>query len=264
MCFADARGIPVVNEKGEPISLDEVKRILTIPYLHDLIATEVPRNPRIPHQNRGLLRSLIQDENGTAYNNFADYQAGIVNENYPVFGIDANRDVRQSLESTQVFDALINLLTRTTRSENIAVVMMHGYYSGGGVFGTYAIENGANVAHAVMVKGGKDFANAIWKFLYTSKVDDFYSDTESYPLKYAGEWNQLLYNNNRNILSIDIELSYPEFDEGRRGETGNRKYDAKKIRKTFDGVLVPGGGSYFEMLRTYSTIIAEYKERQGN
>ena len=44
------------------------------------------------------------------------------------------------------------------------------------------------------------------------------------PLKYAGEWNQLLFID-YDILSVDVELPSWPFDEGRRGQG----YDPTKV-----------------------------------
>jgi hypothetical protein len=241
MCFADARGIPVVDEEGKPLSLEEAKEGITIPYLHDLIATEVPRD----QGDKKLLRSLIQDENGTAFNNIDDYNGGIINKDYPRYGIDANRDIRKSLESTQVFDAFISSLTTVTRPENIKVIMVHGYYPNGAVFGTYTVDDQGKVD---MVPEGEDFAKMIHGALFTSEFKKFYDDTQREPLRYAGEWNQVLYREHGKIISVDIELPKELFDEGRRNEQSINRYDSAKVKETFDGVLVPGKDSFQSVL----------------
>jgi hypothetical protein len=259
MAFADARGIPVVDEIGNKLSIDEAVSRISIPYLHNLIAKQVPIDPRDPNKT-GLLRTLIQDSNGTAFKTFEDYKAGKVDPEYPRYGIDANRDIRGSLVSTRNFGLFIDSLRRNTSVENIKVIMMHGYYQGGGVFGTYSVKSGEE---AVMDNNdAKYFANALWDYLYPPPIADFFSGTDTEPLKYAGEWNQTLYRDHGGILSVDIELPR-NFDEGRRNETvnGQKKYNPQDVLEQFDGILARNKGSYYGLLDGCSELIDKYIEK---
>jgi hypothetical protein len=267
MAFADARGIPVVDEDGNNEGITTVLNKLTIPYLHDLIATEVPRKPEKSTAKK-LLRSLIQTYNGTAFASFADYPNNISNT-YPLYGIDANRDVQvlvneqKALPSTQSFIGFIRTLGS---SQNIKVIMVHGYYRDGGVFGQYEIKMGTLQNRtpgpvAVLVDGAQNFAYAFWNYLFRSTPDPFFPDTEFVPLKFAGEWSQILHEKFR-ILSVDVELvrddnnTLRNFDEGCRGDS-DREYGPGKVREDKDfesGVLEKGPepkGSFYELLETY-------------
>jgi hypothetical protein len=290
MCFADARGIP--NEFWENTEQEiptkytrssakvkvltlfnkqaRLKPGLTIPALYDALVKTVRddiwewnnvtgKGERINREI--IMRTAIQDCNGEAFRNMTDYNSNNVDDYYPRHGVDANRDIRKSLESTRMFEGFIKELLTSTRPENIKVIMMHGYYSDGGVFGVYEVKS-ANKAE--MVDGGKYFAHAIWAYLYNEpigEIPEFYGNTETNPLGFAGEWNQVLYKDNRGILSVDIELPF-SFDEGRRGQTDWRAYNANKVIEEFDGILARGQGNYFELLKAYDTEINDYKNRQ--
>jgi hypothetical protein len=244
MCFADARGIPVVDKDGKPLPLAEAKGRITIPYLHHLIEQIIPSA-----DGRKLLRTLIQDYNGTAFNSIGDYNDEIVNEDYPRYGIDTNRDIRKSLESTQRFDAFISSLTAVTGPENIKVIMVHGYELGGKIYGTYTVNKGK----VDMALGGEDFAKTIHRALFRSEFKKFYRDTQEAPLTYAGEWNQILYKEHDKIISVDLELPKEFFDEGRRQDPdNNNRYDPMKVQETFNGVLAPGKDSFQSVLRKIS------------
>jgi len=273
MAFADARGIPVVNENGERVSsidglLDEYRRHgKTIPYLHDLIAKEVPTTPN--GTTKRLLRTSIQNHNESAYSSFENYQADIRDGNYPLYGIDANRDVKPWLASTNRFLEFIENLNRGRNPEDIKIIMIHGYKSGGGVYGTYKVESGEK---ATLVSDEiRDTSKAIWSYLFVydnnSEKDDFYGSTDKHPLDYAGEWNQLLYRE-FGILSVDIELPNFPYDEGRRGDlTVGNDYKIRtpeKIREDFgnDGVLVSRKGGFYKLLKEYNDVINKYKNRQ--
>jgi hypothetical protein len=138
--------------------------------------------------------------------------------------------------------------------------MMHGYDTEGTVYGTYEVN--VDTKMAVIKNDGRDFARAFWSYLYETRnrIKNFYDTTETEPLKFAGEWNRLLYKDNSGILSVDIELP-GSFDEGRRGEINWRKYNANKVEKEFNGILANGRGNYYELLENYSSIIDKYKEQ---
>jgi len=132
MAFADARGIPVVDEKGD--RLTSVEQILdnyksntkNIPYLHNLIATkmdidELVKKRKITQGEAIILKNLAKkpDEEvktllmRTAiqtYNRNPLANDGTPNPNFPNFGIDANRDYYKSLPSSDVFFKFITTL----------------------------------------------------------------------------------------------------------------------------------------------------------
>jgi hypothetical protein len=274
MAFADARGIPVIYENGSRIQdgngnlkMTEILGRITIPYLHDFIAANIGgRGP--------VLRTLIQSSgtNGIAFASYADYQSGKLGNNYPRYGIDANRDVwatvpgkQGALPSTQWFVRFIRGLisgTYAPKPENVKVIMMHGYDDTGTVYGTYTVNPEGT---ADMVLAGETYAYAFWNYLFDSrKMKPFYDsgtdNTKTHPFKFAGEWSQILYKNFQ-ILSVDIELpnGWP-YNEGYRGEGGGRAYKPNWVKNDdFNkGVLVTGGKSFYDLLETYSVVIDEY------
>jgi len=253
MAFADARGIPVVDENGNKLSIDVALKKTTIPYLHDLIAKKIPINPDNSEETE-LLRTLIQDKrNGVAFTSYAKYQMNDINEDYPSYGIDTNRDVKPWLASTKNFLVFIRSLTLENPSD-IKAIMMHGYESRGAVYGTYEVQPNEK---AIINSEGKIFANTFSVFLYGSINKDFYGDTQTNPFRYAGEWGQLLYKK-YSILSVDIELSEEEYDEGRRGI----KYTPDVVMKEFDGLLLPAKSKFYTLLETYSKEIVDNKNNK--
>jgi hypothetical protein len=236
-----------------------------------LIAKQVPINPSTPETKR-LLRTSIQSYNGTAFADFEKYQANSkshrkdygISNTYPKYGIDANRDVGRWLPSTNRFIDFIEGLHKKTVPENIKVIMVHGYYPNGGVFGTYkVIPNGEPDKKAELADGAKKFAYAFWEYLFSkSTPTPFFGDTNKDPLGYAGEWNQILYKD-FGILSVDIELPKKTYDEGRRGDEPKEDYNPESVRKAFEsGVLVTGKGDFYTLLETYSDKIRGYNENQ--
>jgi hypothetical protein len=182
MAFADARGIPIVNERGElnfnratdsvVKTLEEYRKgIKKIPDLHDLIATKIKVDEKLlarigkiktelDEQDRYelLMRSAIQKYNGDLFKN------GEANSAFPNFGIDANRDYHLALPSSKAFLNFIkmintgdipNLDTRETDKQkreeiarkildrNIRVLMMHGYNDLGRAFCPYWADENA-------------------------------------------------------------------------------------------------------------------------
>jgi hypothetical protein len=291
MCFADARGIPNklwehteqnipskythTDAKVKVLTLfngqARLKPGLTISVLHATLLDKVRDDIKIwkegnefEYKNREIImRTAIQDCNGEAFKNMTDYSNNNVDPYYPRYGIDANRDIRKSLQSTRLFEGFIRSLLTGTRPEDIKIIMMHGYDNGGGtVYGTYRVESKDNNPRAVMIDEGRDFARAFWSYLYVTedRISNFYYPTETEPLKFAGEWNQLLYKDNRGILSVDIELP-SSFDEGRRGDIGN-PYNSNNVRKEFDGILASGKGNYYELLGNCDGEIDRYKNNQ--
>jgi hypothetical protein len=285
MCFADARGIPnefwenteqevptvhtKTSKKVKVLTLSNnqavLKEGLTIPVLHDSLVEPVMddifewNNATEKYEwkcKEIIMRTAIQDCNGRAFENMEDYTNNKVNPQYPRHGIDANRDIRKSLQSTRMFEAFIKNLLTSVRAENIKVIMMHGYDTEGTVYGTYEVKS---VSEAKMTDDGKYFARALWEYLYVAenRINNFYSNTGTDPLAYTGEWNQLLYKETCGILSVDIELPN-SFDEGRRG--GSPSYHAEKVRETFEGILTGGKGNYYELLKDYNEIIDGYKK----
>jgi hypothetical protein len=269
MAFADARGIPVVeitnNVAVRRLSINEAlsRTKLTIPYLHDLIATRITTTNQVSAYT-GLLRSLIQGtkddkgidllQNGVAFDTYAQYAANTIKADYPRYGIDANRDVGQWLPSTTCFIGFMRaFIDNRINPGDIKVIMVHGYEGSGAVYGTYRV---TPALVAEMVPEGKIFADTFRKFLYGDiNFTDLYTSTGSAPLVYAGEWSQILYRR-FNILSVDVELPSGAYNEGYRGEGGDRAYVSSTVKNDdFNGgVLVRG--SFYELLRLYSDIIA--------
>ena len=269
MAFADARGIPVVNKNN--VREPSIKQLLddyrtntngkNIPYLHDLIAMEVPITPN--STTKRLLRTSIQNHNGSAFATFDDYKNGRRNQGYPIYGIDSNRDVEPWLDSTKCFIAFMERLCDSPGApDNIKVFMVHGYKDGGGVFGTYDIN--LTERKAELLPAARDMAYAFWAFLFGGRPEDFYGSTRTLPHNYVGEWNQILYRR-LGVLSVDIELPDAPYDEGRRGELppdGNY-YKPDRIKEDFgdDGVLIQRRDGFFRLLETYPSAITDYKNQ---
>jgi hypothetical protein len=246
MTFADARGIPIVDKNGRKYVSDDTRASinyalshLTIPHLHNLLEERIPINSRLV-----LMREAIQKNiyNGIPFKMVNGRREE--DDTFPKIGIDANRDIHMRLPTTQSFDTFMRSVTRHASPENILVIMVHGYYREGGVFGTYTVNSDET---ATLVPQAEKIAKAIWRYLFASDFVPFYEDTATAPLQYAGEWNQLLYNNGRNILSFDIELP-GNFDEGRRG--GNPSYNPNAVKEKFSGILILGKNSFFELLES--------------
>jgi hypothetical protein len=172
MTFADARGIPLVNEAGEKV--DKTKRIngsgmidISIPQLHDLVAALIPPVPPLPPsriRDDRVLRSLIQNQK---------------TPHEPPYGVDSNRDVEQKLKSSKVFRGFIDWLNEQHRArernyteihvkiydpkfanpnvaeevtgstiDNFRVLMIHGYdksQPGGCVYGPYYVSKNETI-----------------------------------------------------------------------------------------------------------------------
>jgi hypothetical protein len=285
MAFADARGIPIVNDKGNwngKDAKDSMTKTLkdyssnkkTIPDLHDLIAKHITRYLE-GKDDKKLLRTLIQSYNGTAFNNYYEYKNNKVNENYPFYGIDANRDVRRALPSTQCFERFVFSLGEKT---NINVFMIHGYTKYGDVFGPYylnikekvrmtdKVKNYVNYILNTIIKNNYSFHNYETSLKDTDKDGDsgfYFQSTQDNPYNYAGEWSYLLYGikkeKGEELLCFDIEL--PEiYRQGTRDDDNkeNNSYnsnDVGKISLPFfqdnRGIIVKGRKSFYELLENY-------------
>jgi hypothetical protein len=267
MCFADARGIPVVDRNGNSRRWDDVKNSLTISDLHDLIAENIPIAPG--SREKKLLRTLIQLENGIAGQ-----------PDYPKYGIDANRDVNLNLVSSIAFNSFMrNIYQQTNTSSrnetgvriydmdtkgytdeitrstarNIQVFMMHGYEDNGAVYGPYSVKKKDIRQNwpAAMSVADKRRVNNIMRVLFghffnistiadplnNENVNDphLYMDTEYDARGYQGEWGIRLYE--MGIWSVDIELpgryASEPYDEGVRGITSiDRIYISSRIGDT--------------------------------
>jgi hypothetical protein len=261
MCFADARGIPVVDKDGKKLPLPEAKSRITIPYLHNLIASQVPKNTDVP-DDTALLRTLMQSGNGKA-----------TDDDYPKYGIDANRDINFDLKSNMVFKSFIVSLYRGTNTSrkietevkiydpedriyhkmgpqftaaNMQVFMIHGYYASGMIYGPYFCKEKEPKQSwpAAMSDTDKDRVNTMLGLLFgrlnqrkysigpnsvrgTSDDPHLYEETEYDARDYQGEWVKVL--PGIGIWSIDIELpgrfAVQSYDEGiRNDDTGERPY----------------------------------------
>jgi len=292
MAFADARGIPVVNDEGKmngKNAKDSIEKTLKdyssnkkdIPYLHDLIAKWIPKNPNAPNETE-LLRTLIQSYNGNAFNNYNDFKNNTINENYPRYGIDANRDVRKSLLSTQCFENFVFSMGTNT---NTNVFMIHGYVGEGKVFGPYYLNNYGQVR---MTDKVKKYVNYILETIINGRYNIKYSDTTlkpydkdgdkgfyyittpetpqkndtiDNPYKYAGEWSYLLYGikkvKSEKILCFDIELPN-RYRQGTRDDKNKDNYEPNKVGenklpffKDDNGVIVEKKESFYKLLKEY-------------
>jgi hypothetical protein len=272
MAFADARGIPIVDKNNTMRSIDYALGIATVPQLHDLIAERIGGK---------TLRNHIQD------------QEDPVNLQW---GVDANRDFHKKLPSTKAFIGFIDgirnrcdrSIIRTTSTtvydpneekeigpferatiRYLCFMMIHGYDSGGGVYGPYVAVSGKEKWPAGMSDEDKLYVNAIREKLGFSllslrridvanykpdeSVDDphLYSKTEYNARKYQGEWSELLYN--RNVWSVDIEM--PEiYDEGRRNdEDANKEYKREKIVNPLPDLklLSKGDNPFFNLVNNF-------------
>jgi hypothetical protein len=73
----------------------------------------------------------------------------------------------------------------------------------------------------------------------------------------TSEWSQILYKDLGGILSVDVELPSEAYNEGYRGEGGDRAYVSSTVKNDdFNGgVLATDKGSFYDLLATYSTEI---------
>jgi hypothetical protein len=267
MCFADARGIPIVNATGEMYingnSLSSINEAVSklrskehdIPYLHDLIATRQIREM--------TLRNHIQGQTDPVS---------------PRYGVDANRDYHSKLPSTIVFRNFIDGVKRNcdvsdirqtctviydsneekeegpferSTIRHLCFLMIHGYDSRGGVYGPYVMfgKGTAEEWPARMSDKDKEYVDEIRKELgfvplkpvtinaensgknvpVKDRVNDphLFGGSEYDARPYRGEWSSYLYN--KEIWTVDIEL--PEsYDEGRRNDEQSwRQYNWQTV-----------------------------------
>jgi hypothetical protein len=266
MAFADARGIPNefwkdgVNGKSMlqaritdtgifriGFSIDKGK--LTIPKLHDMLGDRYDKDTCEKVTEGGILfRDLIQDKenNGLPSN--------------PRWGVDANRDITLSLDSSWAFAGFVKMLTsadiqRKTGKSNgsCTFFMMHGYDSTkpgndnrGCVYGQYNVGTNDIGTIPPEIKGYIDFMT---QSLYgyknaasgNSKNDKayFYKGIDNMA-EFNGEWVRHLYGDgkDRKILAFDIELP-EDYRQGTRGKgynpfhVGNRDLPFFKDEKGF-------------------------------
>jgi hypothetical protein len=268
MAFADARGIPnefwnEFTEYGIGMNPGAVKSFtlkrgeLTIPKLHDSMTA------------------------GMRYN----MQTFRINgpSAHPRYGVDANRDEYFSLQSGRCFKAFIEWIYRSagtsakTKSAvriydtvekkyhepteqsfagNIQVFMIHGYESGGGIFGPYFVKvKGENeVWPAAVSAKDKDRVNKMTHILFnrkwkkdadektyhTTRNDPHLYGTAGYDARpYQGEWSRVLFD--LGVWPADIELpggsAAASYDEGIRGD-GDRPYCPSMVGDTSKPLLV--------------------------
>jgi hypothetical protein len=224
--FADARGLPIVDNTGKSYgantetSIKHAKDNLDIPALHDLIATTI----KISGEDVTLRRAI------QAYNRTPDD---------PRYGIDTNRDSKHKIESLNEFYKYIDGLNRS--SECIAVVFIHGYVNTenasrygreGVVFPQYYIDSNDN-NKVDIYKGRKEFSKKIRKTLGWSETQliqqdnvalpvelYLYSDTQNNPNNYKGETIRELAE--KRIYAFEIELP-SGYDEGKRQIVSNKE-----------------------------------------
>jgi hypothetical protein len=218
MCFADARGIPIVDIEGRKRSLSDALTI-TIPDLHNLIASQVPKDPHFPNEKE-LLRKLIQDQ---------------LDPTDPKYGIDANRDVNFILDSSKRFAEFIksitgiDLMVGTGKDDGICTVfMIHGYDSSksgyinnkGCVYGQYKPDgknSGSGVIPLIIIRYIDMITQSLFRYINasssivatdnTSNRNYFYQNDNKIN-KFNGEWIRHLCGRTEEygISSFDIEL----------------------------------------------------------
>jgi hypothetical protein len=254
--FADARGLPFMEEDGEkykaaPITSypgnqpdrvykktieDALKKVkeISIPKLHALMEERV---------DGYLMHDAIQSHNGSS-------------PRRPKYGIDANRDYHSVLKSTEAFEKFIEKIRGMP--DNITVLMLHGYdgtavkevegeksNSEGTIYGPYFVEDDKiyltkkfmeDIDFITLYLFGYRYkkGNSNDKFQYSKNyLFDDNAATVSGASKYIGEWCRRLYDRDK-INCYDIELG-EDYREGTRGKTGtagtSKRYDTNKVIK---------------------------------
>jgi hypothetical protein len=177
--------------------------------------------------------------NGELVHDLIQYQK---DSKKPEYGIDANRDCHNALESTKAFEKFI--LSLKAKPGNITVFMMHGYedrklpfnrmypdnITGQGVvYGPYDVIgdimylNDEKMRYSDLVSlclfGYKNFK--IKEGNEVERLKNYIYD--NIPKMYYGEWSQKLHT--QGINCYDIELS-ENYRQGTRGKIGDQQYSS--------------------------------------
>jgi hypothetical protein len=275
MCFADARGIPIVDENGNKLSIPDALNRVTIPYLHNLIASLVPKSLDAP-DDKELLRELIKDQ---------------LDPTNPQYGIDANRDVNFSLDSSRRFAEFIESVTgidlkQTDKKDDgrCTVFMIHGYDSSkanyienqGCVYGQYkpyAENPSRGVIPAEILRYIDMMTQSLFGYINAASsrvatddtgIREYFYKNDNGINKFNGEWIRHLYGKmgERNILAFDIELGQA-YNEQVRGDRAALTYDPDKVGNEYleffkpkrepeqPGFFVPSAVSFYSFLTSF-------------